>query len=240
MAMALPSATAGDAQAERPAGVVELFTSQGCASCPPADELFGKLAAEGDVVALAYHVDYWDYLGWKDTLGTHQNTERQRAYAGSFDRTVYTPQVVVNGNRDIIGSHGAAIHSALKESAGTAEGLTVDVDISETEDSIVIEAGAAADDSAEARVILANFVPRRLVQMERGENRGRAIEYRNSVTNFQFVGMWHGKATRYELPRSVLFNAGGCAVLLQVFDERGHPGAILGAAMLERHDEDGR
>lgn len=232
---AILAATSAGAEAGRPVGVVELFTSQGCSSCPPADALFGDFATADDIVALAYHVDYWDYLGWKDTLGSHRNTRRQRAYAGSLDGSVYTPQVVVNGRRDVIGSHGVTIRGALKKMAGTADGLTVDVDVTETDTSIMISVGDAAGGATEAEVVLARFIPRQRVQVTRGENRGRTIDYRNSVTGLQIVGMWHGKAARYELPRDVIASEEGCAVLLQVFDEQGNPGAILGAGILDPH-----
>ena len=91
-------------EVKKPAGVVELFTSQGCSSCPPADEIFGELARKGDVIALAYHVDYWDYLGWQDTLATQDNTARQYDYAKTFGaRSVYTPQAVINGRTHVNG-----------------------------------------------------------------------------------------------------------------------------------------
>ncbi|TIX65173.1 MAG: DUF1223 domain-containing protein, partial [Mesorhizobium sp.] len=85
-------------QADKPLGVVELFTSQGCSSCPPADEFFAELAGKQDIVALAYHVNYWDYLGWQDTLSNKENTDRQYDYMRAFgSRSVYTPQAVING-----------------------------------------------------------------------------------------------------------------------------------------------
>ena len=98
-------------------GVVELFTSQGCSSCPPADDVLARLSDESGIVALSYNVDYWDYIGWKDQLATRQNTERQRSYAKAFrTSSVYTPQIVVNGTGDFIGSHHKEISQALDES----------------------------------------------------------------------------------------------------------------------------
>ncbi|MCT7376451.1 DUF1223 domain-containing protein [Chelativorans salis] len=217
--------------AERPAGVVELFTSQGCSSCPPADALLAELAERDDVVALAYHVDYWDYLGWKDEMATPENSARQRAYGETFDRSVYTPQVVVNGQRDIVGSHRKEIYAAIDKGSEGNAALPVDVDISSSNGSVFVNVGAAETAPADTHIVVVYYKPRRVVSIRGGENRGRSIEYRNIVTSFQTVGMWHGKAMRLELPKSEMVKKGGhCAVLLQSFDAEGRPGAILGAA----------
>ncbi|WP_159587590.1 DUF1223 domain-containing protein [Chelativorans xinjiangense] len=217
--------------AERPAGVVELFTSQGCSSCPPADALLMELAERDDVVALAYHVDYWDYLGWKDELATPENTARQRAYGETFDRSVYTPQAVVNGQRDIVGSHRKDVYAAIDEGSESVAALRVDVDISSNDGSVFVDVGAAKAAPADAHIVVVYYQPRQVVSIRGGENRGRSIDYRNIVTSFQTVGMWHGKAMRLELPKSEMKKKGGrCAVLLQSFDAEGRPGAILGAA----------
>jgi len=217
---------------QKPLGVVELFTSQGCSSCPPADHVFSSIVRNGNAVALAYHVDYWDYLGWKDTLATKENTKRQRDYAQMLESPVYTPQVVINGRVHLPGWRGEEIEDALKTMDGTPEGLTVDVTVSETADSVIIETGDVPQ-RTKAHVVLVYFTTRQAVEIKRGENDGKLVEYWNAVTDLQTIGMWHGKATRFELPRSeVEKQDGGCAVLLQSVEDGAKPGPVLGAAMI--------
>mgnify|MGYP005812946759 CR=1 FL=1 len=217
----------------KPKGVVELFTSQGCNSCPPADDVLAELARQGEVVALGYHVDYWDYLGWKDTLATPENTERQKLYGKAFGkREVYTPQAVINGRIHVKGGKRGAVKAALFELAQTGQGLSVDIDITKTGESVVIEADGVPGGEGDAHLVLVHFAPMRPVVIERGENRGRTITYANPVTAVQTAGMWHGKAARFELPRSEIEKKGGCAVLLQSVSKDGLPGPILGAAVL--------
>jgi hypothetical protein len=218
---------AGDAK--QPRGVVELFTSQGCSSCPPADALFSELAAEGDLIALAYHVDYWDYLGWRDTLGSPENTARQYEYGKSFGiRSVYTPQAVVNGASHVNGADRGKVLGSL----GGAVGLPVEIVVSQSGDSVMIDAGGASGSARKAHVVLVYFDAPQEVAIERGENNGKALTYWNAVSDIQTAGMWHGKAARYELPLSEIAKKGGCAVLLQSMGEQGLPGPILGAAVI--------
>lgn len=220
---------------DRPLGVVELFTSQGCNSCPPADRVLGELAQDDDVIALAYHVDYWDYLGWRDTLGSAENTERQRDYGRSFGSgSVYTPQAVINGRTHVNGANKNAVHRTIERMADTADGMVVDVSIRQSGDSIVIEAGDSKGAPRKAHLVLVYFDPVRDVAIERGENRGKTITYWNAVSSIQAAGMWHGKASRYELPLSEVTKkgAGGCAVLLQASGKNGLPGPVLGAAIM--------
>lgn len=217
----------------RPVGVVELFTSQGCSRCPPADALFKELSERNDVVALAYHVNYWDYLGWKDDLATPENTDRQNAYGRVFNSTVYTPQAVVNGVRNIVGSDRDSLYAALDEARSGTEGLAVDISLSMTRSSVVVDIGGTPAESTGAYVILIYVRPRQTVEIRAGENKGKTIEYHNIVTGYQTVGMWHGKPMRLELPRPEIENKGGrCAVLVQMVDENGNPGRILGAAQI--------
>ena len=218
---------AGDAK--QPRGVVELFTSQGCSSCPPADALFSELAAKGDHIALAYHVDYWDYLGWRDTLGSPENTARQYEYGKSFGiRSVYTPQAVVNGASHVNGADRGKVLSSLNGGAG----LPVEIMVSQSGDSVMIDAGGASGGAREAHVVLVYFDAPQEVVIERGENNGKSVTYWNAVSDIQTAGMWHGKAARYELPLSEIAKKGGCAVLLQSMGEQGLPGPILGAAVI--------
>ncbi|TIV92263.1 MAG: DUF1223 domain-containing protein, partial [Mesorhizobium sp.] len=131
-------------QIDRPLGVVELFTSQGCSSCPPADEFFAELAGKDDIIALAYHVNYWDYLGWQDTLSTKENTERQYDYMRAFgSRSVYTPQAVINGRSHVNGASRKDVDGALARMDRTGEGMRVAIKVSRTSDRVMIDAGDA-------------------------------------------------------------------------------------------------
>lgn len=223
---------------ERPVGVIELFTSQGCSSCPPADEVLAELADRGDLVALSYHVDYWDYLGWHDTLATPANTGRQYAYGRSFGgRSVYTPQAVLNGRQHMSGAEREGMLGAISRMAGAGEGMTIDVSAVYSGETIVIRLGDGAENQ-KAHVVLAYFEPESTVAISRGENSGRTIIYRNSVTSVQTVGMWHGKQERLEVPVAEMEQrgAGGCAILLQKVDKNGLPGPILGATLVSMVD----
>jgi hypothetical protein len=220
---------------EKPVGVLELFTSQGCSSCPPADELFGELAAKGDVIALAYHVDYWDYLGWRDTLGDPENTARQNEYGKSFGvRSVYTPQAVINGRTHVNGSNRSAVVGSLQDMQKSGEGLIVDVSVTQSGDSVMIDADGATSDLTSAHVVLVYFDPPKPVAIDRGENHGKTLTYWNAVSDIQTAGMWHGKPKRFEFPLSEIAKKGGCAVLLQSMGSDGLPGPILGAAVIRK------
>jgi hypothetical protein len=217
----------------KPKGVVELFTSQGCNSCPPADAVLAELAERGEVVALGFHVDYWDYLGWKDTLARPENTERQKLYGKAFGkREVYTPQAVINGRIHVKGGKRGAVKAALSELERTGQGLTVDITVTRAGESVVIDAAGLPGGKGDAHLVLVQFDAMRPVAIERGENKGKTISYANPVTSVQTAGMWHGKAARFELPRSELDKKGGCAILLQSVSKDGLPGPILGAAVV--------
>ncbi|RUV47585.1 DUF1223 domain-containing protein, partial [Mesorhizobium sp. M7A.F.Ca.MR.228.00.0.0] len=152
-------------QIDRPLGVVELFTSQGCSSCPPADTLFSELAAKEDIVALAYHVDYWDYLGWQDTLGRKENTERQYDYMRAFgSRSVYTPQAVINGRVHVNGASRGEVDGALARMAKSGEGMRVAVKVSRTSDRVTIDAGDAGNGPSDAHVVIVYFDPPQTVK----------------------------------------------------------------------------
>jgi hypothetical protein len=233
LAMGAVPATAGDV--DQPVGVVELFTSQGCSSCPPADAVLNDLARSGEVVALGYHVDYWDYLGWKDTLGRPENTARQNDYGKFFgSRSVYTPQAVINGRTHVNGAKREAVEGALARMKAAGDGLTIDIDITRSADSIMIDADGAPGGRGKAHLVLVYFDPTRPIVIERGENKGRTISYANPVTGVQTVGMWHGRPVRFEFPQSEVAKKGGCAVLLQTVSADGLPGPILGAALIRR------
>ena len=223
--------------ADRPLGVVELFTSQGCSSCPPADRFLSELVQSGEVVALAYHVDYWDYLGWRDTLATPENTQRQNDYRQAFEaRAVYTPQAVINGRTHLSGADRNAVREALDGMAKSGKGMAVSLSVKKAGDRLVIDVGAANGPTEEAHVVLVYFRPASLVSIARGENSGSAITYWNAVSSVQTAGMWNGKPARFELPIKEVSKKGlgGCAVLLQTTAGDGLPGPIIGAALLRK------
>lgn len=215
-------------------GVVELFTSQGCSSCPPADALLMKLSTDPSLVTLSFAVDYWNSLGWKDTFSRPEFTQRQRAYATlRGDRDVYTPQVVVNGRQHAIGSDAEKIAQSL--AATSVDGrLPVSVSVDVAGDSVVAHIGKAQTISeAKATVWLVKYDKRDNVTIARGENSGKTVTYANVVTEMQPVGVWKGEAMKVELPKNIIMASAnnGFALLLQV-DLDGKPGPILGATVL--------
>lgn len=219
-------------------GVVELFTSQGCSSCPPADAALQQFIERDDVLALAFHVDYWDYLGWKDTLASPENTQRQYAYAKTFNsRTVYTPQAVINGREHLNGASGSVIAAKLGTQAGQGQGLSVPVDLSLEGNRIRVSVDqGSVPDGSDVKMVLVYYRDSSTIDIKRGENRGREMTYRNTVTNAQILGMWDGQKMDIEIPLDEIdaHDANGCAILLQATSASGTPGAILGAAILPR------
>jgi hypothetical protein len=215
--------------------VVELFTSQGCSSCPAADHLLGELAKDPSIVAMSLPIDYWDYLGWKDTLANPGHTARQRGYAQiRGDRAVYTPQVVVNGAVHVQGSDKAAIERAIAQTRQQAGILAVPVTLSAAGDKISIATGKAARGSGEVWLCsLAKSVP---VTIGRGENRGKTITYYNVVRRWVKLGEWTGGERTWTVPLSDI-NADGVnsvAVIIQGGDNV-KPGRMLGAAVASIH-----
>ncbi len=219
-------AVAGDAVT-----VLELFTSQGCSSCPPADRLLGEFAKRPSVLALTYPVDYWDYLGWKDTLASPANSDRQRAYAeGRGDRSIYTPQLVVNGEAHVVGSNKQAIEQAIK----AAPTLPVSVALEKSGDHVDATVdGTLPSGTSMATVYFVFIDDRETVPIPRGENTGRTITYTNVVRSVRAVGMWDGGHALYRLPMSELTKAKAdrCAALVQI-EHDGRPGTILGAGVM--------
>ena len=214
--------------------VVELFTSQGCSSCPPADTLLAELSKKPGLVTLSYSVDYWNYLGWHDTLSSSANSDRQREYARMRgDGRVYTPQIVVDGVTHANGSDEKAIEEAMQAAATRLNDVKVPVSMHAEGDTLVIGIGAAPDrsDQRAATVWLALAKEKETVSITRGENRGRNLTYHHPVRDLTPVGMWQGEAMTLRLPLKDLKAMGGdCLVaLLQVENA----GAILGAAEYE-------
>jgi hypothetical protein len=219
-------------ESRTPKGVVELFTSQGCSSCPPADATFGELVAQGDVVALSYHVDYWNYLGWADTLSSKENTERQYGYAKTMGRSgVYTPQAVINGRDHVKGTDLPGINGKVESLRQNGHGLNIPVTAAMRGDEIEIEIG---EGQGEAEVVVAYFTKRQQVEVTKGENSGKHMDYWHSVYDVQSVGMWNGKSMKLTLPGKIMGKSkkDGCAILLQASGPSGEPAAILGATVL--------
>jgi hypothetical protein len=224
------AALAGDVLA--PKGVVELFTSQGCSSCPPADAALKKLVMQGDVVALSYHVDYWNYLGWADTLSSKENTERQYSYAHSMGRSgVYTPQAIINGREHVNGADLAGINSRMDRLKTAGKGLSVPVAAEVKGDQLEIALPAG---QGRADIVVAYFTKKEMVEVMRGENSGRQMEYWHSVYDVQTVGIWDGKPLKITLPVRTMGQTkkDGCAILLQTSGNDGGPSAIVGAAIV--------
>lgn len=205
--------------------VVELFTSQGCSSCPPADAFLAELAHQKGVMALTYHVDYWDYLGWKDTFGSSDNSQRQYDYAKARgDMDVYTPQIVVHGGKHFVGSNRDAVLAAI---ATVGSGAAVPLSIAAENGEMIVEAGAGSP-VGEAMLWVLPVTSHAKVKILKGEIAGREISYHNIVRKIIPAGMWHGAAQRVALSRDAILTDGvdSCVALLQ----KGKAGPILGCA----------
>jgi hypothetical protein len=228
VALGLAASTA--AWSAAPKTVIELFTSQGCYSCPPADAFLGELTKRDDVIALTLPVDYWDYLGWKDTFGSPAHSKRQSDYARQRgDRKVYTPQMVFNGKRHAVGSRRGDVLRALKEENSVATTNWVDVTLKSDDNSIMVSAGdfAGQGTAPDATIWLLLSTKAETVAIERGENRGKTLTYHNVVRQMVPIGAWHGESIEVELPKSDLMEGyDGCTAILQV----NGAGQILGAA----------
>jgi hypothetical protein len=227
------SAAPSSAPSAPPVAVVELFTSQGCSSCPRADALLGRLAARDDIIALSMSVDYWDYLGWRDTLASPKFTERQRTYAvARGDGAIYTPQAVINGIAHENGSDETGIIHAIEKTSRKIAPMLVPIRLSTEDGKLVIEADAAAGGAhpKDATLWLAVIAKSVEVKIRRGENRGRTITYHNVVREIIPIGMWNGQPMTVRLPRDSFMRPGTerCAVLLQ----QGKAGPIVGAALM--------
>ncbi|MEM6305627.1 MAG: DUF1223 domain-containing protein [Pseudomonadota bacterium] len=206
--------------------VVELYTSQGCSSCPPADRILHELADRDDVIALALHVDYWDYIGWEDPFGSSAHADRQRAYAREGGRrTIYTPEMIVNGTTDIVGAKPMKLSEAIAAHAQMA--AKVDLEIARTGGELTIQARALEALEAPITVHMLRYSPRERTEIKRGENRGKTLEYANVVEGWTVLGEWDGTS---ELRMSAAMSGDKpCVVILQ----RGEAGPILAAARLK-------
>lgn len=206
--------------------VVELFTSQGCSSCPPADQVFGELAEREDVIALSFHVDYWDYIGWKDSFANPAFSERQRRYARAMgEHTVYTPQMIVDGAEHVVGSKPMKIARALDAHRARPDAADVTLSRKGREVTATVRPNGRSVEGG-AVVWIATYIPEASVAIRRGENAGRRLAYHNIVRGLSRLGTWDGKSTF----RATAEVTPGMPVVVMV--QRPGYGPMLGAARL--------
>ena len=223
LAGAMLAATIGAASAE-PLTVVELFTSQGCSSCPPANANLIKVKDEPGVLALSFNFTYWDYLGWKDTFGRKEFTDRQVTYEPSLGRDgPFTPQVVVNGRSDGVGAAPGEIQGLIAQSLATKGGHTQGPELSLDKGKVSIGAGAAPGGKADVWLVRYNKGVVE-VPVARGENTGRTLPHANVVHALTKLGSWNGQAATLPLPAAT----GGLSTAVLVQTPGGGP--ILAAA----------
>jgi len=225
LALAAFCATSFSAQAQNTPVVVELFTSQGCSSCPPADDMMHQLAAMDDVIALSLHVDYWDYIGWKDEFADPRHAKRQRQYATlGGRRSVYTPEMIVNGSSDIVGARPLEVAAAIDDHK--ARPRQVELTLRRSGDTLTVTATSLRPLNGEMVVQVFRFQSERTAKITRGENAGRTISYANVAQDWQVIEVWDG-TSRLEFETNVSGDMPG-AILVQS-NESGH---ILAAARL--------
>jgi hypothetical protein len=223
------AATSTFAQTVSRPTVVELFTSQGCSSCPSADALFEHYAQRPNVIALSYSVHYWDYLGWKDTLANPKFTDRQKAYSKARgDGQVYTPQIVVGGYNHAVGSDKAAIDMGIGQSQ--KRDAWVPVTLARSANGAVLDMPAMESWAKDATVWLATVSRRVEVAVKRGENAGRTLTYFNAVRSFNQVGRYDGKAQTLSFDGKAIDQSEADQVVVLV--QTGVSGPIVGAATL--------
>lgn len=224
-----------------PRAVIELFTSQGCSSCPAADKLLGELAQDPSLMTMSLAVDYWDYLGWKDTLALNGHTLRQRAYADARgDREIYTPQVVVNGVAQALGSDKAAIEKAIAQTRSSAAPLSLPVTVAVADGKVTVNVAAGEGEHRNAQqnaeVWLCPVTASAPVAIGRGENRDRTLTYTNVVRRWVKLGDWNGKAASFSMPLSGIPNGEYSLEDINKLDVvvqsgvAAKPGLMLGAA----------
>jgi len=218
-----------------PRAFLELFTSQGCSSCPPADQLLGEFSDDPSLVALSVPIDYWDYLGWKDTLASPAHSERQRAYARvRGDRQVYTPQIVVDGSMHVLGSDRAAVERTIAQTGRNASIMSLPVLISVGGGNLTVRVASAENHRVGAEVWLCPLAHAVPVAIGRGENHGRTITYHNVVRRWIKLGDWTGSEASWSVPTTDLKGEGidAAAVMVQQGTHE-RPNIVLGAAIAQ-------
>jgi hypothetical protein len=213
--VACTSVTISYAGAE-PRAVIELFTSQGCSSCPPADKLLSQFVTDPSLIPISLPIDYWDYLGWKDTLADPRNSARQRAYSHMRgDRDVYTPQVVVNGSVHVLGSDKNAIEAAITSSHKNGMTLALPVTMSLADGRLLVSVPGGGEGHAPAEVWMLGLLKVATVAIGRGENRGKTITYHNVARHWVKLGTWNGNAETWNVPIQEFNDIDAAAVMVQ-------------------------
>ncbi|WP_135505955.1 DUF1223 domain-containing protein [Roseovarius aestuariivivens] len=207
--------------------VVELFTSQGCSSCPPADKLLHSLAEQEDIIALALHVDYWDYIGWADSFADPAFSTRQRLYAKTSGRKmVYTPQIVVNGRDGVVANRPIDVADLIDRYRNAPQ--RVDLNLSRQGDQVMIEATPLSGLKGPLLVQLVRYMPEKTVEITRGENAGKTLSYANIVTDLTRLHTWDGRG-----PLRLSAEASGDAPLVVLIQRGEGLGGIEAAARLD-------
>jgi hypothetical protein len=233
--------TAGQsASAEPPRAVIELFTSQGCSSCPPADKVLAEMAKDPGVIALSLPIDYWDYLGWKDTLALAGHAVRQKAYSRMRgDDKFYTPQAVINGAVQALGSDHGAIERAIAQSRSNVEALSLPLTLKIADGRLTVTAPAARSEVASGEVWLCPLTKSVTVAIGRGENSGHTFTYHNVVRRWVKLGSWSGQPATWSIPLADVQSEGVDAVVVVLQSGvASAPGIMLGAASIpldEKH-----
>jgi hypothetical protein len=222
-----------------PRAVVELFTSQGCSSCPPADKIIGELAKDPSIIAMSMPIDYWDYLGWKDTLADSRFSARQKAYSRMRgDRDVYTPQAVINGSLHVIGSDRESIENAIHATREEGGVMSIPVTMTQSGKQLTVSVAAAskAPVAQHGEVWICSISKAVPISIGRGENRGQEITYHNVVRNLVKLGDWSGNSGSWTVPLETVAHDGVDAAVAIVQDgSRDKPGPMLGAAYTSLH-----
>ena len=216
----------GIAAAQSSPIVVELYTSQGCSSCPPADALLHQLAARDDVLPLALHVDYWDYIGWKDQFADPSHAKRQKAYAHVGGRKmIYTPQMIVMGQEDVVGVNAMKLSDLIAQYR--AELPPIRLETKRNGDQIQVSLASDQPGQQDLIVQLVRYSPSREVSITRGELAGHTMTYANVVEDWQTVGQWDGQT-----PTQMSFTVSGDALAAVVIQQAGY-GAVVAAARID-------
>lgn len=207
-----------------PVVVVELYTSQGCSSCPPADEILTELATRDDVIALALHVDYWDYIGWKDDFANPAFTQRQKHYAHvAGSRSIYTPQFIVQGRDHVVGYRPMELAAQISAHVAAQNSNGVDLTMTQAAGKLTVAPSGLVPVGAVLQVV--TIVPERTVSIGRGENTGKTITYSNIVTSWRQVGDWSGQ------PVSLSVSTAEDEQVIAILQQK-NAGPILAAARL--------
>lgn len=216
-----------------PKAVIELFTSQGCHACPPADKTFAELIKNDDYLGLAFHVDYWDRLGWKDTFGDKEFTLRQWNYAWAMNLTsAYTPQAVVNGRKQLVGTKDQQIDEWANVYHNALKGMTVPIKVERLKDNLEVSIDSNAE-FAGSNLYAVYFEPSSIVKIKKGANRGKTIDYVNIVKKIEFLGATNAEGLKQSMPINNISDFSNMALILQANTPEGMSGPIVGAAVIK-------